>query len=93
MSYSAELKELKQQEHFQRIFATQILDKYSPFMADNAKQENARHSQMLLNIYEQKIAQLEPLAQKEQQEQIINAVINAVINQDECISGIIEKSQ
>ena len=92
MSYTSELKELKQQQQFQRLFATQILDKYSPFMTDNAVKENERRSQMMLSFYDQKIAQLEKLAQQEQKEQIVNAVIDAVINQDNYISGTIEKS-
>ena len=92
MSYTEELKELKRQQLVQRVFSSDVLDNYSPFMTDDAKRENQRRSQMMLDIYDYKIAQIEPLAQNEQKEQIVNAVINAVSNQDNYISGTLEKS-
>lgn len=49
-------------------------------MSDTAKRENERRNQTLLELYDFKIAQLEPLAQQEQKEEIINSVVNAVVD-------------
>ena len=47
---------------------------------------------MMQSIYDQKIAQIEPLAQQEQQQQLVDAVLDAVRNQDNYLSETLDKS-
>lgn len=91
MKYTNELAELKKARQFQQDF-TNIVNQYSPFMTEKALQQNISKSQMMINIYDQKIAKLEELAKQEEQQDIVNAVVSAVNSQDKYISSQIEKS-
>ncbi len=92
LSYRNELLELRRRKAIEQDFTTHILEKYSPFMTDEAIKENQRKSQMMQSIYDQKIAQIEPLAQQEQQQQLVDAVLDAVRNQDNYLSETLDKS-
>ena len=91
MKYTNELAELKKARQFQQDF-TNIVNQYSPFMTEKALQQNISKSQMMINIYDQKIAKLEELAKQEEQQDIVNAVVSAVNSQDKYVSSQIEKS-
>ena len=91
MKYTNELAELKKARQFQEDF-TNIVNQYSPFMTEKALQQNISKSQMMINIYDQKIAKLEELAKQEEQQDIVNAVVSAVNSQDKYVSSQIEKS-
>ena len=91
MRYTNELAELKKARQFQEDF-TNIVNQYSPFMTVKALQHNISKSQMMINIYDQKIAKLEELAKQEEQQDIVNAVVSAVNSQDKYVSSQIEKS-
>ena len=91
MKYTNELAELKKARQFQQDF-TNIVNQYSPFMTEKALQQNISKSQMMINIYDQKIAKLEELAKQEEQKDIVDAVVSAVNSQDKYVSRQIEKS-
>ena len=91
MKYTNELAELKKARQFQQDF-TNIVNQYSHFMTEKAIQQNISKSQMMINIYDQKIAKLEELAKQEEQQDIVNAVVSAVNSQDKYVSSQIEKS-
>lgn len=91
MKYTNELAELKKSRQFQQDF-TNIVNQYSPFMTEKALQQNISKSQMMINIYNQKIAKIEELAKQEEQQDIVNAVVSAVNSQDKYVSSQIEKS-
>ena len=91
MKYTNELAELKKARQFQQDF-TNIVNQYSPFMTEKALQQNISKSQMMINIYDQKIAKLEELAKQEEQQDIVDAVVSAVNSQDKYVSSQIEKS-
>ena len=91
MKYTNELAELKKARQFQQDF-TNIVNQYSPFMTQKALQQNISKSQMMINIYDQKIAKLEELAKQEEQKDIVDAVVSAVNSQDKYVSSQIEKS-
>ena len=91
MKYTNELAELKKARQFQQDF-TNIVNQYSPFMTEKALQQNISKSQMMINIYDQKIAKIEELAKQEEQQDIVNAVVSAVNSQDKYVSSQIEKS-
>lgn len=91
MKYTNELAELKKARQFQQDF-TNIVNQYSPFMTEKALQQNISKSQMMINIYDQKIAKLEELAKQEEQKDIVDAVVSAVNSQDKYVSSQIEKS-
>ena len=91
MKYTNELAELKKASQFQQDF-TKIVNQYSPFMTEKALQQNISMSQMMINIYDQKIAKLEELAKQEEQQDVVNAVVSAVNSQDKYVSSQIEKS-
>ena len=91
MKYTNELAELKKARQFQQDF-TNIVNQYSPFMTEKALQQNISKSQMMINIYDEKIAKLEELAKQEEQQDIVNAIVSAVNSQDKYVSSQIEKS-
>lgn len=91
MKYTNELAELKKARQFQQDF-TNIVNQYSPFMTQKALQQNISKSQMMINIYDQKISKLEELAKQEEQKDIVDAVVSAVNSQDKYVSSQIEKS-
>lgn len=92
MNYSNQLRQIEKARMIEQYFSTSILDNFNSQMTNSAREYNTRHSQDLLNIYDYKIAQLQPLVQKENQQQIVSSVLEAITSQNEYISEVTLKS-
>lgn len=92
MSYKETLLQLKKARLIEQQLNTSFINKYAYLMTQQAKSYNLQQSQMLIDAYDRKILQIQPLAEQEQQEEFIQNVINNVEQSDKNIQDCLEKS-
>lgn len=61
-------------------------------MTEQAKSYNLQQSQMLIDAYDRKILQIQPLAEEEKQREFIQNVVNSIGKSDKNIQECLEKS-
>ena len=89
MSYRNEIQQLKAQRRFNDIAESNLYSALGSSMSDEARDENKRNFQMRRELIDSRIEQLEPLAQKELEQEMIQNILRGVQEQSGQLSDVI----
>lgn len=92
MSYKDTLLQLKRARLIEQQLNTSFMNKYSYLMTEQARSYNLQQSQTLIDAYDRKILQIEPLAEEEQKTEFVQNVVNSIGQSDKNIQECLEKS-